>query len=97
MKLTQVRFEMEKELKDFPEGNSKYDAIKVNSILDIFKESVKKVEKITRKYIKGQEVLTIDYKYYDSLQEYYDYLLHNKEGIKQGLEEIVEYTKNLGK
>nr|DAG96622.1 MAG TPA: hypothetical protein [Herelleviridae sp.] len=96
-KLTQLRFEMEKELKTYPEGSSKYDAIKISSALEVFKEATKKAEKITKKYIPGQEVLTISHEFYDTLQEYYDYLLHNKESIRQSLEEIVDNVKNLEK
>lgn len=98
-KLTQLRFEMEKELKAYPEesSNSKYDAIKISGALDVFREATKKAEKITKKYISGQEVLTISHEFYDTLQEYYDYLIHNKESIRQSLEEIVDNVKNLEK
>lgn len=94
-KITVVREEMEKSLETFPTGETKFDAITINSILEVFKTKTRQAEKITKKYLPGQEVLTIDYKYYDSIEEYYLYLLNNKCSIRQGLEEIVHKIKAL--
>lgn len=96
-KLTLVRLEMEKKLNTFPEGESKFDAMQINSILDLFKSRTKQAEKMTKKYLPGQEVLTIDFRYYDSLNEYYSYILGNKDSIYQGLKEIVSKVKDLEK
>ena len=92
-----IRNTMEATLENYPQGNSKYDAIKIGSIIENFKTTTKQAEKITKKYMPGQEVLTIDYLLYDSLEDYYKYLLNNKESILQGLEEILNRVKELDK
>ncbi|XWX32472.1 virion structural protein [Staphylococcus phage PG-2021_76] len=96
-KITIIREELENSLNKFPEGKSKFDAIEINSILEVFKSKTRQAEKITKKYLPGQEVLTIDYSLYDSLQEYYTYLINNRDRIIQGLQEIVNKIKDLEK
>lgn len=95
-KLKAVYEEMKVELHKFPQEvdlTSKSTAIAINQILDKFKTLTEQAGKITKKYIEGQEILTIDYEYYDSLQEYYIYLLRNSDKIKQSLEEILTSTE----
>ncbi|WBF81787.1 hypothetical protein [Staphylococcus virus vB_SurM-PSU5] len=95
-KLRAVHAEMKVELQKFPQEvdvTSKSTAIAINQILEKFKTLTEQAEKITRKYLEGQEILTIDYEYYDSLQEYYIYLLRNSDKIKQSLEEILTSTE----
>ncbi len=95
-KLRAVHEEMKVELQKFPQEvdvTSKSTAIAINQILEKFKELTAQAEKITRKYLEGQEILTIDYEYYDSLNEYYIYLLRNSDKIKQSLEEILTSTE----
>ena len=95
-KLKAVYEEMKVELHKFPQEvdvTSKSTAIAINQILDKFKKLTEQAGKITKKYIEGQEILTIDYEYYDSLQEYYIYLLRNSDKIKQSLEEILTSTE----
>ena len=95
-KLKAVYEEMKVELHKFPQVvdvTSKSTAIAINQILDKFKTLTEQAGKITKKYIEGQEILTIDYEYYDSLQEYYIYLLRNSDKIKQSLEEILTSTE----
>lgn len=95
-KLRAVYEEMKVELKKFPEEvdvTSKSTAIAINQILDRFKTLTEQAGKLTRKYLEGQEILTIDYEYYDSLQEYYIYLLQNSDKIKESLEEILKSTE----
>ena len=95
-KLRAVHEEMKVELKKFPEEvdvTSKSTAIAINQILDRFKTLTEQAGKLTRKYLEGQEILTIDYEYYDSLQEYYIYLLQNSDKIKESLEEILTSTE----
>ena len=95
-KLRAVYEEMEVELHKFPQEidvTSKSTAIAINQILDKFKKLTKQADKITKKYLPGQEVLTIDYEYYDSLQEYYIYLLRNSDKIEQSLQEITRSTR----
>src|SRR5699024_11496659 len=72
---------------------SKSTAIAINQILDKFKTLTEQAGKITKKYLEGQEILTINYEYYDSLNEYYIYLLRNSDKIKQSLEEILTSTE----
>lgn len=96
-KLQSVHGEMKVELRKFPteiDVTSKSTAIAINQILEKFKELTNQAEKITKKYLEGQEILTIDYEYYDSLNEYYVYLLRNSDKIKQSLEEIARSTEN---
>ena len=95
-KLKAVYEEMKVELHKFPQEidvTSKSTAIAINQILDKFKTLTEQAGKITKKYLEGQEILTIDYEYYDSLQEYYIYLLRNSDKIKQSLEEILTSTE----
>lgn len=95
-KLQSIYGEMKVELRKFPSNvdvTSKSTAIAINQILEKFKELTVQAEKITRKYLEGQEILTIDYEYYDSLNEYYIYLLRNSDKIKQSLEEILTSTE----
>ena len=95
-KLKAVYEEMKVELHKFPQEvdvTSKSTAIAINQILDKFKTLTEQAGKITKKYIEGQEILTIDYEYYDSVQEYYIYLLRNSDKIKQSLEEILTSTE----
>ncbi|AFF28576.1 hypothetical protein GH15_104 [Staphylococcus phage phiSA039] len=94
-KLRAIYTEMKVELHKFPKEvdvTSKSTAIAINQILDKFKTLTEQAGKITRKYLEGQEILTIDYEYYDSLQEYYIYLLRNSEKIEQSLQEITKRT-----
>ncbi len=94
-KLRAVHEEMKVELQKFPQEvdvTSKSTAIAINQILDRFKTLTEQAGKITKKYLEGQEILTIDYEYYDSLQEYYIYLLRNSEKIEQSLQEITNRT-----
>ena len=95
-KLKAVYEEMKVELHKFPQEvdvTSKSTAIAINQILDKFKTLTEQAGKITKKYLEGQEILTINYEYYDSLNEYYIYLLRNSDKIKQSLEEILTSTE----
>ena len=95
-KLRAVHTEMKVELQKFPQEvdvTSKSTAIAINQILDKFKKLTEQAGKITKKYLEGQEILTINYEYYDSLNEYYIYLLRNSDKIKQSLEEILTSTE----
>ncbi|WBF81234.1 hypothetical protein FMLHJGGC_00183 [Staphylococcus phage BSwM-KMM1] len=95
-KLRAVYEEMKVELHKFPKEidvTSKSTAIAINQILDKFKKLTEQAGKITKKYLEGQEILTINYEYYDSLNEYYVYLLRNSDKIKQSLEEILTSTE----
>ena len=95
-KLKAVYEEMKVELHKFPQEvdvTSKSTAIAINQILDKFKKLTEQAGKITKKYLEGQEILTINYEYYDSLNEYYIYLLRNSDKIKQSLEEILTSTE----
>ncbi|AFO70721.1 virion structural protein [Staphylococcus phage Stau2] len=99
-KLRAIHEEMKIELHKFPQNvdlTSKTTAIAINQILDKFKTLTEQAGKITKKYFEGQEILTIDFEYYDSLQDYYIYLLKNSETIEQRLQEIekrvAEYVK----
>src|SRR5699024_5956208 len=95
-KLRAVHEEMKVELHKFPQEidvTSKSTAIAINQILDKFKTLTEQAGKITKKYLEGQEILTINYEYYDSLNEYYIYLLRNSDKIKKRLEEILTSKK----
>ena len=95
-KLKAVYEEMKVELHKFPQEvdvTSKSTAIAINQILDKFKTLTEQAGKITKKYLEGQEILTINYEHYDSFNEYCIYLLRNSDKIKQSLEEILTSTE----
>lgn len=94
-KLKTIHEQMKVELHKFPQNvdtTSKSTAVAINQVLETFKDLTNQANKMTKKYLEGQDILTIDYEYYDSLQEYYIYLLKNSDTIYQKLQEITKRT-----
>lgn len=95
-KKQEVLESMEKEIGCLPSSvsmTSKYDALHIHGALENFKELTKSANKLFKKYFSGSEILTINYKDFDSLQDYYLYLLRNYDRIKEGLEDITYHVR----
>ncbi|AAX92414.1 virion component [Staphylococcus phage Twort] len=93
-KKQEVLESMKKELGCLPPSvsmTSKYDALHIHGALEKFKELSDTGSKLTKKYLNGSEILTINYQDFDSMQDYYLYLLRNYSKIKQCLGEITEH------